>query len=447
MRRSIRTRVILSVLALLVPLCAGAGWLLSEVFGNRLLRDIDVALQEEAETVAELASTTTTPTSVTNLVARIGGESDWGARKFVTVTRQGELLAEAPPGAGNVLRAAGPTLRIVHYQAPDSPVTVSIGVSAAAALHAQRRLNSLLAVGVPLALLLLATGLWLVIGNALRPLANAARRLEDVGAATLSVRLPVENPDDEVGRMVTVLNRMLDRLHGAVEELQRFTADAAHAVRTPLTVLRTGLEVALSRERSAPEYRAALMDALAGTERMWHLAGDLLTLARLEAAAAPRAAVLVDLGEVLRELADASEPSARRQHLSVDVRAAPGVCVRGDAGDLYRLFNNLIDNALRHSIAGGRLHLEAMQRGSACEVTVADSCPGIAAEDLPRIFDRFHRGNGAAADEAGTGLGLSIAQRIARMHGGRISAANRDGGGCVVTVTLPCAATAQGRGS
>jgi signal transduction histidine kinase len=441
-RRSIRVRLLVWVLALLVPLSVLSGWLLVEAFGDRLLHDFDVALREEAETVAELLATQSSGDAVANLLTEIAGGGDRGADKYIVVTRQGQVIAQAPRSAPEVLRSASSELRIVRYDSPDHSITVSIGASAAAALHAKQRLTSLLLIGIPAMLALLAASLWWLIGHALRPLENASRHLDQIAADNLAIRVPVDNPDDEVGRMVTVLNRMLDRLANAVSELQQFTADAAHELRTPVAVLRAGLEVALARERSAAEYRAALAEALASAGRLARLAEDLLTLARLDAAAAPRAVELVDLSDVLHELADASAGRAAQHQVTIDVSAPSGLWVAGNAGDLYRLFNNLIDNALHYGTNGapGEIVLSAQREAEQIHVNVADTGPGIAPQDLARIFDRFRRGHTSRADAAGAGLGLSIAQEIARTHGGQIVAANRENGGCVVTVSFPAAA-------
>ncbi len=440
MRRSIRIRLIVWTLALLLPLCAGAGWLLIQVFGDRLLHDVDVAVEEEAETVAELLAASAQPEAVAALVTQLAVETDWGPRKYVAVTRAGQLIAEAPPNAHVGLQSGNPSLHVIRYQSPDTSVTVLIGVPVGAALHAQQRLRSLLVVGIPLILLLAGSSLWLVIGRALRPLENASRQLQQIAAETLSLRIPVENADDEVGRMVGVLNKMLDRLERAVAELQHFTADAAHELRTPLTVLRTGLEVALSRERPAAEYRAALGEALEATNRLCHLAADLLTLARLEAAGTPRTNAPVDVGAMLHELADAWTDTPALGSARLEVQAAPDLHTMGDPGDLYRLFTNLIENAVRHgtngSGAGPRIVLSAQRVAGMIEARVSDDGPGIGSDLLRRAFDRFHHGNGQHTG-TGTGLGLSIAQQIARTHGGRIAIGNLDGGGCVVIVSLP----------
>ena len=439
MRHSIRARLLIWMLLLLVPVSVAAGWLLIQMFGSRLLHDIDVTLQEEAETIAELLATSAEPAAITDLLNRIAGEADQGPHKYIVVTRAGSVIAEVPRDAQAVIRSGDPQLRIVRYDSRDRSITVSIAVSAAAALHAKQRLTSLLGVGIPLVLVLCGAGLWFVTGRALRPLEDASRQLDAIAADNLSVRVPVENPNDEVGRMVTVLNRMLDRLQSAVSELRRFTGDAAHELRTPLTVLRTGLDVAQSRERSAAEYRAALGEALVATDRMCRLAEDLLTLARLEAAGEPRAAAPVDLSEMLHELAAAWRADGV-ENPAIEVGADPDTWVHGNAGDLYRLFNNLIENAVRHG-AGGHaradVRISSRRVDDRVETEVIDRGPGIAPEDVPRVFDRFYRGNGVRAAQPGTGLGLSIAQEIARAHRGGISAANCDGGGCVFTVTLP----------
>ncbi len=441
MKRSIRVRLLVWVLAVLVPLSAGAAWLLIQAFGNRLLHDLDVSLREEAETIAELLQTSGGGNAVASLLAEIAGERAGAASKYIVVWRDGGVIAEVPAGASALLRSPAPEIRVVRYQSPNGSLVVSIAASAAAALHAKQRLTSLLAFGVPATLLLVSAALWWLVGRALSPLKNASQRIECVGANQLDVRIPVDNPDDEVGRMVAVLNRMLDRLAAAVSELQRFTADAAHELRTPLAVLRAGLEVSLARERSAEEYRAALQDALTGTARLARLTDDLLTLARLDAAAEPRTPETVDLSEVLHELADAAGARAAERQQTVTVEAPPGLCVSGNSGDLYRLFNNLLDNALHHGVNGqpGIISLCAQRNGDSIQVSVSDDGPGIAATDLRRVFERFSRGQSAPADAGGAGLGLSIAREIARMHGGQISAGNRDRGGCVVTVILPAA--------
>ncbi|MFN8640674.1 MAG: histidine kinase dimerization/phospho-acceptor domain-containing protein [Candidatus Binatia bacterium] len=236
------------------------------------------------------------------------------------------VVAEAPPGADAFLRGDSPELRLARADAGDD-LTVTVGVPATAALHATRRLRLLLLVGVPITLLLLSAALWSVISRALRPLEAAAEALEEIGVGDLAARLPQPARDDEVGRMVAAVNRMLQRLDTAVAQVRRLTADAAHELRTPIAVLRTGLEVALRRQREPAEYRAALADALHDSERLDRLAEDLLTLARLEALP-PRPAAAIDLAETLQELADAFQGLAEQRGARLAVEADPGLAAR-----------------------------------------------------------------------------------------------------------------------
>jgi signal transduction histidine kinase len=436
MRRSIRLRLLAWILALLLPVSVAAGWLLVQVFADRLLRDVDVALEEEAETIAALALNPSSDEALAALMTRVAAETNLGAPKHIVVSRAGRIIGEAPPGtAAPPAHADGP-MHIATYRAgpPDDPVTVVIRVPVGQALHAKARLTLLLALGIPCALLVVTAGLWMVTGRALQPLEEASRQLEAIDAQRLAVRVPVANPDDEVGRMVTVLNRMLDRVESAVGEMRRFTADAAHELRTPLAVLRTGLDVALSRDRSAGEYRTALAEALDGTDRLSRVSEELLTLARLEAPAERGRLDAIDLTEMLHELADAWASQAAHSGVTVELAAAPDLMVHGTP-DLYRLFGNLLDNAVRHSPRGGRVALSGSAVDGQVQVSIADQGPGLSPAEAGRVFERFFRGRDEPS--GGSGLGLSIAQAIARAHGGRVTLGNRDGGGCVATVVLP----------
>lgn len=445
--RSMRTRMLVGIMALLLPLVAAAAWLLVQAFANALLRDIDVALDEEADTIAALLAGSYSKHQMRALLEHVASETDLGTPKYVAVSERGQLVEEWPAGAQARLQGGDEALRIVRYNVPgaEPPMTIALGVPAIAARAATQRLTSLIYIGVPLLLFAVGGGVWAVTGRALRPLTSAAQQLDRIALDNLSARIETPPADDEVGRLVVVVNKMLERLERAVARLRQFTADAAHELRTPLTVLRTGLDVAVSQQRNAAAYRAALEDALASTDRVSRLAEDLLTLARLDARERPLGDTEVDLGELLQELADAWSEPAQQRGVSVHAARAPDLTVSGNAGDLYRLFNNLIENAVRATPNGGVIALDAQGAETAITASVSDTGPGIAAADLERVFDRFHRGRDASAD-GGTGLGLSIAREIVRLHGGHLTLANRAGGGCTASVTLRRAArrTAEG---
>ncbi|MGH7789064.1 MAG: sensor histidine kinase, partial [Candidatus Binatia bacterium] len=288
---------------------------------------------------------------------------------------------------------------------------------------------------------LLAVALWVVASRALRPLEQTARAMDNIGVGDLTARIPSPTPDDELGRMVASLNRLLDRLAGGVTEMRRFTADAAHELRTPLAVLRTGLEVTLARERAADEYRTALTEALRDTEHLARLAEDLLTLARLEGLPSRAPNSPIGLAEMLQELADAWEEAATARGVGIDVAGDPTLSVDGIAPELYRLFGNLIENALHHTASGTRIEITMRRDGDWARVCVIDGGLGLATDQLERVFERFYRAPGTKAP--GTGLGLSIARAIARAHQGDVKLWNHSRGGCVAEVSLPLGGAAE----
>ena len=195
MTSSVRTRLLLSVLAVLLPATVAAGMLLIEVFGNRLLRDVDVGLEEEASTVAELLARPERASMMPDLLDEIASETDLGLGKRIVVRRGDIIIAEAPPGSAAAIAAAGREMQqaTAAAGAANDPLTVVVAVPAAAALLATRRLTLLLAAGIPAGLLLTAGGLWWVMGRALRPLETAARQMETVDATDLSTRVPLAN--------------------------------------------------------------------------------------------------------------------------------------------------------------------------------------------------------------------------------------------------------------
>ena len=252
----------------------------------------------------------------------------------------------------------------------------------------------------------------------------------------MSRRLEPGETDDEVARLTRSINALLERIERASNTERRFAADAAHELRTPLAVLRTGLEVALSRERTQHEYAEALGSAFEEVVALCTMADQLLTLARLDQEASTERE-RVDLGALVREVAGAVEPLVQAKPLKLTVNSEEAVIVEGNPVHLKRLVINLLDNAIKFTPAQGKLEIGTAARDGHATLRVADSGPGIPAEDLPFIFNRFFRGR--ARDESGNGLGLSLCREIVRLHRGEIAVANRGDGGCEFIVTLPLA--------
>jgi two-component system OmpR family sensor kinase len=286
-----------------------------------------------------------------------------------------------------------------------------------------------------MAIVLLGAALSAVIAQAsLRPLRHAAHTASGVTFTSLGRRMDYDGPDDEVGRMVSALNAMLGRLEGSFAEQRRFVADASHELRTPLAVVRGHLEL-LAREQVPEEERAETL-ALVFDEldRMGRLVNDLLQLARLEAGPA-RPYQPLELTTLVSEAVARARALGRSE---VTQRCDGPVWVDGDPDELTQALLNLLRNAIDHTPDTGTVSVTCADAGASARVEVTDTGPGIRPDDLPRVFDRFYRAQGPrSAETGGSGLGLAITKRLVELHGGRISARNRAGGGAAFTIDLP----------
>jgi len=264
-----------------------------------------------------------------------------------------------------------------------------------------------------------------------------------VAGGDLSARVSDRSDDREVAQFERDLDGMIDRLALLVSAQQRFIAHAAHELRSPLTVLLGEITLTLRRERDAPEYRAALEEALTAAERMRDLADGLLTLARM-GAAEPSPRESVALADVVRAAVDEVSVQAEVRGVALRVDAEPAA-VDGHAMDLQRLVRNLVENAVRH--ARQRVSVTCARRGGRAEVAVEDDGPGVAPHERERIFEAFHRGEAErAADGQGAGLGLAIVREIARRHGGEVTLdASGALGGARFVVGLPLRPRDAGR--
>lgn len=281
---------------------------------------------------------------------------------------------------------------------------------------------------------------WLVSGRALKPLHDLVETTDEIGeTGDLSRRLPPNSSRDEVGRLTTSFNTMLselestqNRLAQSLEAQRRFVADASHELRSPLTTIRNNAGFLADRpDADTGDRDEAIADIAAEAERMTRLVDDMLTLA-LADAGAPAARTPVDLSVLLHDAAR----RAQRTDLPVRLSAAEPVVVIGDRSALERLAWILIDNASKHG--SGTIDISVRIDGSTAILEVADEGPGIPAEHLAGVFDRFHRVD-PSRSPAGAGLGLAIAREIVTIHAGAIEAANHRGG-AVFTVRLPRAA-------
>ena len=280
-------------------------------------------------------------------------------------------------------------------------------------------------------------GSWWLAGRAVRPVYEVIDQAAELGAGSLDTRISAYADTVEYRRLVDVLNNMLDRLQRAFEIQKRFTADASHELRSPLTVLRGEMELALRRERDPEEYRAVLASSVEEVRRLTQITENLLTLARSDAGSITPEPQAVDAREVVQRITERLEPVARERGVRIELSTAPvPACL--DPGLLGQVAWNLVENALNFSPRGetveDQVGLEGASPESPVRVLVLDRGPGPG--DRPdELFERFFRED-PARTRGGSGLGLAIVDAIAVAHGGRVRAAARPGGGAEISASL-----------
>jgi two-component system, OmpR family, sensor kinase len=295
---------------------------------------------------------------------------------------------------------------------------------------------------LPLILVGFFAASYFLTGNALEPIEALINEVEAItDGRSLHRRLPANLGSDELSRLGTTLNAMIARLETSFGALRRFTADASHELKTPLTVLRADVERAMHPNAQGSEAMQALEEALQETARMSDLVDSLLTLARADEGRFDLHREPVDLGALVRDVYETAVILGEDCGLSVSMSVLEEGVVDGDARRLRQLFLNLITNAIKYTPSGGRVELSLSHRlADEIAFTVRDSGIGMSAAELSHVFERFWRADRArsrTSERGGFGLGLAISQWIAQAHGGRITVQSRLGRGSVFTVTLP----------
>ncbi len=313
--------------------------------------------------------------------------------------------------------------------------------SSVSLIEAEALLSSMLVIAPLILAASILVGYW-VAGRNLRPLGTMVRELEAItGGQGLHRRLAVEQAGDEVTRLGVAANRMFERLERSFSALHRFTAEASHELKTPLMVLRAGVERVLRNPNTPADSLQALDESLMHINRMAELVDSLLTLARADEGRLPLAVEECDLRELVAEASETAGILAESAELTVTTAIpAESVIVPVDRSRIRQMVLNLVTNAVKYTPPGGEVSLGLSDQGTEITLTVGDSGIGIAAGDLPHIFDRFWRADPSRSrvgESPGTGLGLAITKWIAEAHGGAIAVQSRPGRGTLFTVTLP----------
>ncbi|MHC4956288.1 MAG: sensor histidine kinase [Planctomycetota bacterium] len=339
------------------------------------------------------------------------------------IAREGPTgaLPGAPEGIESYTTTNGEPVRVLTGRYEGATIRV-----ARSEAHVRQRLREFLLVmgiALPLAVAVACAAGYFLAGRALAPVERIVQRARKITAVRLDERLPVENPDDELGRLAATFNETFARLQHSFEEMKRFTGDAAHELRTPLTALRSVGEVCLRDPGSDP--RKAVESMLEEVERMSRLVDGLLRLARADGTDEPVRLQPTDLAEFTTELVE-------RLGIAAEVDAGTPVPVNADPDLLAQALGNVLDNAVRHSPDDVVVVVRAPGT-----VEVTDRGDGIAPEHTERIFDRFYRvEKSRARDKGGAGLGLAIAKWAVEAQGGRIEVESTQGAGATFRITL-----------
>ena len=292
------------------------------------------------------------------------------------------------------------------------------------------------ATGVAVLLLSLAGG-WFLTARALAPTSRISRAATAMARGDLSARIPIKGTENEFEHLASVLNEAFDRLRLATDVQRRFTADASHELRTPLTTLAAEFDWALSRERTAATYRECIETCRRASDRMRRIVDDLLTLARSDSDAVLVRREPVEMAAVVQEAVAFLRSLADQRGVALATRLETA-WISGDSNQMVQLVLNLVKNAIEYNRDQGSVTITMRVDASDVHLSVADTGVGIAASDLPHVFDRFYRADKArSGNGAGAGLGLAISKRIVEAHAGEIACQSTPGEGTTLTVRLP----------
>lgn len=292
---------------------------------------------------------------------------------------------------------------------------------------------------VPLAIILSLGIGYAIAGRVLAPIAIIAHKAEEIGAENLSMRLPVDDSNDEFSRLAKVFNQTFTRIEDSFERLRRFTADASHELRTPLAAIRSIGETALHGADHQTDFREAIGSILEESDRLRLLIDDLLQLSRIESGKILPCREAVELADLARETVDFLNVLAEDKRQTIKILASGRVIVPLDRASVRQALTNLLDNAIKYSPAGSNITLTVGTTShDEAFVEITDYGMGIPEQDIPRIFDRFYRvDTGRSREMGGTGLGLSIVALAVKINGGRIEVESKIDQGSIFRVSFP----------
>ena len=447
--RSIRWRLQLWYGALLFVVLCGFGFTAFHLESARQFRRMDEGLQtrisglvntlraapdrgQEKKRVPELRLTP-------EQTAMFGDEAGhyfviWmQAKDPILLSENAPADVPKPDSHDRVVRMRGDLRESFLFSAPVDCVLVGRSITAE-----QSDLSRLAVMLIGIGALVFAAGLvggWWLVTRAIRPIENISATAAKIASGDLSQRISSTETDSELGKLAGVLNSTFARLDAAFTQQARFTADAAHELRTPVSVMLTQIQSALARERPAEEYREPLEACQRATQRMRRLIESLLELGRLDAGQEQMRRDECDLATIAADCVELIRPLATARGITIRTEISKATC-HGDAERIAQVMTNLLSNAIDYNHDGGSVHIATKRRNGSASFIVSNSGPGIPAQDLPLIFERFHRTDKARSG-GHSGLGLAIAKAIVQAHCGTIEASSEPGNMTTFSVTVP----------
>ncbi len=448
----LRTRLVLWTVLVGGISVALFGGIIGQSLKTKLRHHLDATLRSEGE-------------SVFVGVRQMGHPMNWSdpaevAKLFSAVVSLYSFEIEQPPGTlvyrskslGNIPLPGGEdgvpftgnidasdTVRVL--QLSDEKMRLRVAVDLSPFNEWEKSMWWTYAIILPLTLASLAGGAIWLYRKALKPVDDIVVAAERITAERLEQRLPVSGNRDEIGHLTTVLNRMIDRLQQSFQQARRFSADASHELKTPLTIIRGELEIALRSGEIPHGVEKTMLDLLEETGRLIHLVEGLLLLSQADAGKFPVGQDVVALTGLIEELAEDIEILGDRLEIGVKLQLEPDISVKGSTQFLRQLVLNLFDNAIKYNRQSGAIHCDLIGADGMAVFRIANTGADIPPEDRERIFDRFFRVESSRARSdvsgGGQGLGLSIAREIVRAHGGTLTLEPSGPGWTVFQFTIP----------
>jgi heavy metal sensor kinase len=445
--KSLRFRLTIWYLLVIAALLACLGTITYLILSYQLHRNLDESLRSavlEFESGLKLTDGEISYTGQTNdlvLVYKSDGSLVYKLGPDVDFTKTDSLVERALLGKSNFTTESekGQPVRLYitpYTLAPDTRMAIIIGKAPTDIQQTLVTFRSAFLISGFFALLFAAFYSSKLANRVLYPIRGITGTAEDIGATNLDRRIDIQR-EDELGKLATTLNGMMERLEVAFNRQRQFAADASHELRTPLSVIQAESTLALSKERTAEDYKKSLEVISQEVDFMSTVIGNLLQIARNETGE-PLRSEHMDIKNVLNNLSPTIEALTSEKGIQFNLHLAENLFVKGDPTKLKQLFNNLFENAVRYTPSGGTITVDATASDGSAVISVSDNGVGIAPEHLSLIFERFYRVDKARSRaEGGAGLGLSIAKQIAELHGGTITVESQLGQGSTFRVFLP----------